>query len=52
MARSGRVALRRVLNGAINASLADPNMQARFVGLGAESMNDTRRVRKIYRRRN
>ena len=26
------------LNGAINASLADPNMQARFVGLGAEPM--------------
>jgi tripartite-type tricarboxylate transporter receptor subunit TctC len=26
------------LNGAINASLANPNMQARFVGLGAEPM--------------
>ena len=38
MARSGRGALRRVLNGAINASLVSPNMQARFDGLGAEPM--------------
>jgi len=33
MARRGRGALRRVLNGAINASLVSPNMQARFDGL-------------------
>ena len=38
MARSGRGALRRVLNDAINASLVSPNMQARFDGLGAEPM--------------